>query len=93
MLRGELWATWILSKPCFSCVHDHLYLFSPESVELIHFALNRYYANQQLTEKSDVYSFGVVLLELISGRKPVSIEDYGPEMNIVHWVSGYACLE
>ncbi|KAJ1392884.1 Serine-threonine/tyrosine-protein kinase, catalytic domain, partial [Sesbania bispinosa] len=46
---------------------------------------NRYYANQQLTEKSDVYSFGVVLLELISGRKPVSSEDYGPEMNIVHW--------
>jgi len=48
--------------------------------------LNRYYANQQLTEKSDVYSFGVVLLELISGKKPVSPEDYGPEMNIVHWV-------
>ncbi|XP_045814075.1 probable LRR receptor-like serine/threonine-protein kinase At1g67720 [Trifolium pratense] len=44
-----------------------------------------YYANQQLTEKSDVYSFGVVLLELISGKKPVSPEDYGPEMNIVHW--------
>ncbi|KAK7280919.1 hypothetical protein RIF29_08492 [Crotalaria pallida] len=44
-----------------------------------------YYANQQLTEKSDVYSFGVVLLELISGRKPVSSDDYGPEMNIVHW--------
>lgn len=39
-----------------------------------------------MTEKSDVYSFGVVLLELISGRKPVSAEDYGPEMNIVHWV-------
>uniref|UniRef100_A0A2N9IAH2 Protein kinase domain-containing protein n=1 Tax=Fagus sylvatica TaxID=28930 RepID=A0A2N9IAH2_FAGSY len=44
-----------------------------------------YYANQQLTEKSDVYSFGVVLLELISGRKAISAEDYGPEMNIVHW--------
>ncbi|XP_058195595.1 probable LRR receptor-like serine/threonine-protein kinase At1g67720 [Rhododendron vialii] len=44
-----------------------------------------YYANQQLTEKSDVYSFGVVLLELISGRKPVSTENYGPEWNIVHW--------
>ncbi|KAF8413760.1 hypothetical protein HHK36_001753 [Tetracentron sinense] len=44
-----------------------------------------YYANQQLTEKSDVYSFGVVLLELISGRKPISIEDYGSEWNIVHW--------
>ncbi|KAF3431128.1 hypothetical protein FNV43_RR25858 [Rhamnella rubrinervis] len=44
-----------------------------------------YYASQQLTEKSDVYSFGVVLLELISGRKPVSKEDYGAELNIVHW--------
>lgn len=47
---------------------------------------NRYYANQQLTEKSDVYSFGVVLLELISGKKPVSVEDFGAELNIVHWV-------
>ncbi|CAI0426034.1 unnamed protein product [Linum tenue] len=44
-----------------------------------------YYANQQLTEKSDVYSFGVVLLELISGKKPVSAEDFGSELNIVHW--------
>ncbi|KAB2609863.1 LRR receptor-like serine/threonine-protein kinase [Pyrus ussuriensis x Pyrus communis] len=44
-----------------------------------------YYASQQLTEKSDVYSFGVVLLELISGRKVVSEEDFGSELNIVHW--------
>ncbi|KAI9169736.1 hypothetical protein LWI28_016940 [Acer negundo] len=44
-----------------------------------------YYAKQQLTEKSDVYSFGVVLLELISGKKPVSVEDFGSELNIVHW--------
>ncbi|KAL3656056.1 hypothetical protein CASFOL_000452 [Castilleja foliolosa] len=44
-----------------------------------------YYANQQLTEKSDVYSFGVVLLELISGRKPVSSEEYGSDWSIVHW--------
>lgn len=44
-----------------------------------------YYGNQQLTEKSDVYSFGVVLLELISGKKPVSVEDFGAELNIVHW--------
>ncbi|XP_021893850.1 probable LRR receptor-like serine/threonine-protein kinase At1g67720 isoform X2 [Carica papaya] len=44
-----------------------------------------YYATQQLTEKSDVYSFGIVLLELISGKKPVSVEDFGDEMNIVNW--------
>ncbi|KAE8719590.1 hypothetical protein F3Y22_tig00109937pilonHSYRG00022 [Hibiscus syriacus] len=29
--------------------------------------------------------FGVVLLELISAKKPVSVEDFGPELNIVHW--------
>ncbi|KAJ0038648.1 hypothetical protein Pint_23624 [Pistacia integerrima] len=28
---------------------------------------------------------GLFFLELISGRKPVSVEDFGAEMNIVHW--------
>ncbi|KZV31453.1 putative LRR receptor-like serine/threonine-protein kinase [Dorcoceras hygrometricum] len=50
-----------------------------------------YYANQQLTEKSDVYSYGVVLLELISGRKPVSMEEYGCDWNIVHWARSLIC--
>ncbi|GAV75591.1 Pkinase_Tyr domain-containing protein/Malectin_like domain-containing protein/LRR_8 domain-containing protein [Cephalotus follicularis] len=44
-----------------------------------------YYGNQKLTEKSDVYSFGVVLLELISGKKPLSPEDFSAELSIVHW--------
>ncbi|KAK9285841.1 hypothetical protein L1049_025042 [Liquidambar formosana] len=37
-----------------------------------------YFRSNQFTEKSDVYSFGVVLVELLTGRKPVSstrIED------------------
>ncbi|MQL91207.1 hypothetical protein Taro_023806 [Colocasia esculenta] len=48
-----------------------------------------YYATQKLTDKSDVYSFGVVLLELITGKKPISSEDYGSEWNIVHWARSF----
>ncbi|KAF8007301.1 hypothetical protein BT93_K1333 [Corymbia citriodora subsp. variegata] len=32
-----------------------------------------YFQSSQFTEKSDVYSFGVVLVELLTGRKPVSL--------------------
>ncbi|KAE8688349.1 hypothetical protein F3Y22_tig00110988pilonHSYRG00441 [Hibiscus syriacus] len=35
-----------------------------------------YYASQQLTEKSD---------------KPVSVENFGPELNIVHWARSLIC--
>ncbi|GBG91430.1 hypothetical protein CBR_g52386 [Chara braunii] len=31
-----------------------------------------YYMTNQLTEKSDVYSFGVVILEVFTGRSPIS---------------------
>ncbi|KAJ9180996.1 hypothetical protein P3X46_009173 [Hevea brasiliensis] len=38
------------------------------------------YAKRKVSKKSDVYSFGVVLLELITGRKPLSESD-----SIVTW--------
>jgi serine/threonine protein kinase len=46
--------------------------------------VHRYYQLQQLTMKSDVYSFGVVLLELISGREPISPKQI--DFSIVTWV-------
>ncbi|KAL1151159.1 hypothetical protein V6Z11_A09G021900 [Gossypium hirsutum] len=33
-----------------------------------------YFRSSQFTEKSDVYSFGVVLIELLTGKKPISVE-------------------
>ncbi|GLT38240.1 hypothetical protein SLA2020_125010 [Shorea laevis] len=32
-----------------------------------------YFRSNQFTEKSDVYSFGVVLVELLTGKKPISL--------------------
>lgn len=37
-------------------------------------------------ETADVYSFGIVLLELVTGKQPISIE-YGENRDIVSWIS------
>jgi serine/threonine protein kinase len=41
----------------------------------------------KVNEKIDVYAFGVVLLELISGRKPVSAGCPKGQESLVMWVS------
>ncbi|KAK4254042.1 hypothetical protein QN277_009474 [Acacia crassicarpa] len=42
-----------------------------------------YFQSSQFTNKSDVYSFGVVLIELISGRKPITFSDEDEGRNLV----------
>ncbi|KAG8060713.1 hypothetical protein GUJ93_ZPchr0002g23632 [Zizania palustris] len=44
-----------------------------------------------LLVKSDVYSYGVVLLELLSGRKPVSMSDTNGPQNLVTWARPLLC--
>lgn len=47
-----------------------------------------YFQSSQFTNKSDVYSFGVVLVELITGRKPISFYDEDDGQNLIaHFIS------
>ncbi|KAJ9545273.1 hypothetical protein OSB04_024980 [Centaurea solstitialis] len=41
-----------------------------------------YFHSGQLTDKSDVYSFGVVLAELLTGKRPLSVERCLEERNL-----------
>jgi serine/threonine protein kinase len=45
-----------------------------------------YFMYGKVSDKIDVYAFGVVLLELLSGRKPISDDFPKGQQNLVMWV-------
>lgn len=45
-----------------------------------------YFMYGKVNEKIDVYAFGVVLLELLSGRKPISNDYPKGQESLVMWV-------
>ena len=45
-----------------------------------------YFMYGKVNDRIDVYAFGVVLLELLSGRKPISSEYPKGQESLVMWV-------
>lgn len=50
-----------------------------------------YFMYGKVSDKIDVYAFGVVLLELLSGRKPISVDYPKGQQSLVMWVSIRDC--
>lgn len=46
-----------------------------------------YFSYGKVNEKIDVYAFGVVLLEIISGRRPITPGSPKGQESLVGWVS------
>jgi serine/threonine protein kinase len=46
-----------------------------------------YFMHGKVNNKIDVYAFGIVLLELVSGRKPLSTSCPKGQESLVMWVS------
>jgi serine/threonine protein kinase len=46
-----------------------------------------YFSYGKVNEKIDIYAFGVVLLEIISGRRPITQGSAKGQESLVGWVS------
>ncbi|XP_021819342.1 proline-rich receptor-like protein kinase PERK15 [Prunus avium] len=69
----------------FSDTNIHMTNFSTRVVGTFGYLAPEYASSGKVTDKSDVYSYGVVLLELITGRPPISTIESMRNEGLVQW--------
>ncbi|PQM34247.1 proline-rich receptor-like protein kinase PERK15 [Prunus yedoensis var. nudiflora] len=69
----------------FSDTNIHMTHFSTRVVGTFGYLAPEYASSGKVTDKSDVYSYGVVLLELITGRPPISTIESMRNEGLVQW--------
>ncbi|EXB54204.1 Proline-rich receptor-like protein kinase PERK2 [Morus notabilis] len=69
----------------FSDTNTHISHISTRVVGTFGYLAPEYASSGKVTEKSDVYSYGVMLLELITGRPPISSIDPTRSQGLVEW--------
>lgn len=65
---------------------DSIYMIESNVVGTFGYIAPEYFMEGRVSNKIDVYSFGVVLLELVSGRRPISSKAEEGQENFIQWV-------
>ncbi|GMI88069.1 hypothetical protein like AT2G16750 [Hibiscus trionum] len=64
---------------------DSSFLLQADVVGTFGYLAPEYFMYGKLSDKIDVYAFGVVLLELLSGKRPISFENLKGQQSLVMW--------
>ncbi|XP_021692697.2 protein kinase STUNTED isoform X2 [Hevea brasiliensis] len=64
---------------------DTAYMTSSDIVGTFGYIAPEYFMHGRVSDKIDIYSFGIVLLELLTGKKPISSEGIKGQESLVMW--------